>query len=332
MKKFRRAKMDKFNIEKLNSVREELAGRIKKTPILALNGSKIAPLIPQNTPMFIKLELFQHTGSFKARGALLGVDWLTPAQRKKGIATFSGGNHALAISWAAHQCGVSAKVIMPKFADPIRIEGCKENGAEVILAEDIASAATLLNEIAETEDRKILHPFNDVNMAFGAASCGAEFMEDLSEPDIVILPVGGGGLIAGMAAAIKHYHPETKVIGVEPKGANSLNRSFLSGKPEALDKVETIADSLGAPSALSASFELARANVDEIIEIEDQVMAEMMLEMRDRLNLFVEPACAASLGAAVGPLRSEIVGKKIGVLACGSNISANRFAHYTQSL
>ena len=85
-------------------------------------------------------------------------------------------------------------------------------------------------------------------------------------------------------------------------------------------------------SALSASFELARANVDEIIEIEDQVMAEMMLEMRDRLNLFVEPACAASLGAAVGPLRSEIVGKKIGVLACGSNISANRFAHYTQSL
>ena len=280
----------------------------------------------------MKLELFQHTGSFKARGALLGVDWLTPTERKKGIATFRVGNHALAVTWASYQCGVSAKVIMPKFADPMRIEGCREMGAEVILTDDIAAAVTLLKEISETENRKILHPFNDLNMAFGAASCGAEFIEDLPELDIVILPVGGGGLIAGMAAAFKYYYPKTKIIGVEPKGANSLNRSFLSGTPVALAKVETIADSLGAPSALAASFELARANVDEIIEIEDRIMAEMMLEMRDRLNLFAEPACVASLGAAVGPLRSEILGKKIGVLACGSNISANRFAHYTQSL
>jgi threonine dehydratase len=157
-------------------------------------------------------------------------------------------------------------------------------------------------------------------------------MEDVPELDIVILPVGGGGLIAGMAAAIKYSYPKTKIIGVEPKGANSLNRSFSSGKPEALAKVETFADSLGAPSALTASFELARANVDEIIEIEDQVMAEMMLEMRDRLNLFAEPACAASLGAALGPLHAEISGKKIGVLACGSNISANRFAEITKDL
>ena len=332
MKKFTPEKMDKFDIEHLGAVRNALSGRVKRTPVLALNGSKIAPLIPQNTEIFMKLELFQHTGSFKARGALLGVDWLTPTERKKGIATFSGGNHALAVTWASYQCGVSAKVIMPKFADPMRIEGCREMGAEVILTDDIAAAATLLKEISETENRKILHPFNDLNMAFGAAACGAEFIEDLPELDIVILPVGGGGLIAGMAAAFKYYYPKTKIIGVEPKGANSLNRSFLSGKPEALAKVETIADSLGAPSALAASFELARANVDEIIEIEDRIMAEMMLEMRDRLNLFAEPACAASLGAALGPLHAEISGKKIGVLACGSNISANRFAEITKDL
>ncbi|MCH1515406.1 MAG: pyridoxal-phosphate dependent enzyme, partial [Alphaproteobacteria bacterium] len=160
--------MDNFNIEHLSAVRNVLSGRVKRTPVLALNGSKIAPLIPQNTEMFIKLELFQHTGSFKARGALLGVDWLTPAERERGIATFSGGNHALAVTWASCQCGISAKVIMPKFADPIRIEGCRDMGAEVILTDDIASAATLLKKISETENRKILHPFNDLNMAFGA--------------------------------------------------------------------------------------------------------------------------------------------------------------------
>ena len=324
--------MDKFNIKRLSAIRNALSGRVKRTPVLALNSSKIAPLIPQNTEVFMKLELFQHTGSFKARGALLGVDWLTPTERQKGIATFSGGNHALAVTWASYQCGVSVKVIMPKFADPIRIEGCREMGAEVILTDDIASAANLLKEISETENRKILHPFNDLNMVFGAASCGAEFMEDAPELDIVILPVGGGGLIAGMAATIKYHYPKTKIIGVEPRGANSLNRSFSSGKPEALAKVETIADSLGAPSALAASFELARANVDDVMEIEDQVMAEMMLEMRDRLNLFAEPACAASLGAALGPLHAEISGKKIGVLACGSNISASRFAKVTKDL
>ena len=125
-----------------------------------------------------------------------------------------------------------------------------------------------------------LHPFNDVNMAYGSASCGAEFVEDIPKADIFVIPVGGGGLIAGMAAAIKHHNPKVQVIGVEPKGANSLLQSFLSGQPQALRKVNTIADSLGAPCALMESFELARANVDEIIEIEDQVMVQTMQQMR----------------------------------------------------
>ena len=310
-------------------MRAALAGRVIRTPVLALQGSKIAPLVPLDAELYMKLELFQHTGSFKARGALLGIDRLTDGQRKGGVVTFSGGNHALAISWASSQSGVSAKVIMPKSADPIRIRGCEEMGAEVILTDDISSAAAQLQQISKTENREILHPFNDVNMAYGSASCGAEFVEDMPEADMFIIPVGGGGLIAGLAAAIKYYNPKVKVIGVEPKGANSLHRSFLSGRPEALDYVNTIADSLSAPSALAESFQLARANVDEIIEIEDQVMSQTMLQMRDRLNLFVEPACAAALGAALGPLRSELSGKRVGVLACGSNISAARFADYT---
>ena len=152
----------------------------------------------------------------------------------------------------------------------------------------------------------------------------------MPEADVFVIPVGGGGLIAGMAAAIKDHNPKVKVIGVEPKGANSLYRSFLSGRPETLDKVDTIADSLGAPSSLADSFQLARANVDKIIEIEDKVMIQSMQQMRDQLNLFVEPACAASLGAALGPLKSALRSKRVGVLACGSNISAARYEHYTR--
>ena len=321
--------MQGFDIQQLDEVRQSLTGRIISTPVLPLRGSKIAALLPEDSELFMKLELFQHTGSFKARGALLGVDWLEAEQAKSGVATFSGGNHALAVSWASQHCGVSAKVIMPKTADPLRIRGCQDLSADVVLADDIAAAAALLDEVAIKEGRKILHPFNDVNMAFGAATCGAEFIEDAPQLEIVVLPVGGGGLIAGMAAAIKQVSPDTKIIGVEPQGANSLHRSFASGRPEALTSVQTIADSLGAPSALRESFELARAHVDEVITIDDQIMAETMLQMRDRLNLFVEPACAASLGAALGPLRAELCGKKVGVLACGANISANRFHHYT---
>lgn len=322
--------MDEFHISELPMVRAALSGRIIRTPVLALQGSKIAPLLPLDAELFMKLELFQHTGSFKARGALLGVDSLTDEQRERGVVTFSGGNHALAIAWASRQHGVSAKVIMPKAADPVRVMGCEDMGAEVILTDDIASASTQLQRIAKTENRMILHPFNDLNMVYGSASCGAEFVEDVPRLDIFVIPVGGGGLIAGMAAAIKHHDPKIQVIGVEPKGANSMRRSFLSGRPESLVKVDTIADSLGAPSALAESFQLARTYVDEIVEIDDKVMSHTMQQMRDRLNLFVEPACAASLGAVIGPLRSELSSKRVGVLACGSNISAARYAHYTR--
>jgi len=324
-----RQKPDAFAPELINRYRSALNGQIIRTPTLPLVGSKIAPLLPEGAEAYLKCELFQHTGSFKARGAWLGMAWLNEEERSHGVATFSGGNHALAISWAAQQFGISAKVIMPRAADPLRIAGCRQMGAEVILTEDIAAAAALLQEIGTTENRTILHPFNDINMAYGAASCGAEFIEDTPVLDYVVLPVGGGGLIAGMAAAIKHKCPDTIIIGVEPCGANSLSRSFASQKPEALSEVKTIADSLGAPAALAESFSLARRYVDEVIEIDDMVMSEMMVEMRDRLNLFVEPACAASLGAASGPLRKKLAGKQIGVMACGANISAARFDRYT---
>lgn len=323
--------MDAFTTDRIAATRAELEGKVIRTPILPLRSSKIAPYIPAGADLFLKLELFQQTGSFKARGASLGVTWLTDAQRRRGVTTFSGGNHALAIAWAARDAGVSAKVVMTEAADPFRIEGCRALGAEIVLVPDMMAAVPVLDALAEEEGRQILHPFNDVNMAYGAASCGAEMVEDCPPLDLVVLPVGGGGLISGMAAAIKHLSPTTTVIGVEPEGADSLGRSFRSGRAEALDRVATIADSLGAPMAMPESMALARRNVDELITIPDQLMADTMLLMRHTLNLIAEPACTASLAAALGPLRDRVAGRHVGVLACGSNISADRYAAYTET-
>jgi len=321
--------MTSLDPETISDSRAALAGRVIRTPVLPLTGSKIAPYVPADAELFIKLELFQHTGSFKARGASLGIDWLTDEQRRNGVAGFSGGNFALALAWAARQQNVPAKVVMAKTADPMRIEGCRDLGAEVVLVDGIAAALPMLDQIEREEGRKILHPFDDLNMAYGAATCGAELVEDMPQLDMVVLPVGGGGLIAGMAAAIKQMSPETTVIGVEPEGADSLGRSFASGQPETLEAVNTIADSLGAPKAMAASMALARAHVDEMITIPDSLMAETMLLMHQALNLVAEPACTASLGATLGPLRNRAAGKRIGVLACGSNIGRDRFSTYT---
>ena len=323
--------MDAFTTARIAATRAELEGKVIRTPILPLRSSKIAPYIPAGADLFLKLELFQQTGSFKARGASLGVTWLTDAQRRRGVTTFSGGNHALAIAWAARDAGVSAKVVMTEAADPFRIEGCRALGAEIVLVPDMMAAVPVLDALAEEEGRQILHPFNDVNMAYGAASCGAEMVEDCPPLDLVVLPVGGGGLVSGMAAAIKHLSPTTTVIGVEPEGADSLGRSFRSGRAESLDRVATIADSLGAPMAMPESMALARRNVDELITIPDQLMADTMLLMRHTLNLIAEPACTASLAAALGPLRDRVAGRHVGVLACGSNISADRYAAYTET-
>ena len=139
--------MTDFDYERIADARKALAGRVIRTPVMPLCSSKIAPYIPDNAELFIKLELFQHTGSFKARGSCLGIDWLDDAQRQRGVAGFSGGNFALALAWAAQSAGVPAKVVMSKTADPYRIQGCRDLGAEVVLVDGIAAALPTLDRI-----------------------------------------------------------------------------------------------------------------------------------------------------------------------------------------
>ena len=305
---------------------EKLRSRIVETPVLPIVSDRITPYLPASAGVVMKLELFQHTGSFKARGALLNVLALSDDQLKRGITAVSAGNHAIAAAWAARQRGTTAKVVMMASADPVRVAACKALGAEVIQAENVHLAFAEVDRIVAEEGRTFVHPFEGLTTVTGTATLGLEFLRQAGSLDAVIVPCGGGGLIAGMARAIKLVSPATAVYGVEPEGADSMARSFAAGSAQKLDAVKTIADSLGAPMALPFSFSVAKAHVDEIVLITDSAMLKAQALLYDALKIAVEPAGAASTAALIGPLQQRLAGKRIGVIACGSNISETKFA------
>ncbi len=170
-----------------------------------------------------------------------------------------------------------------------------------------------------------MHPFEGPNVALGAGTCGLEICEQADEFDVVIVPVGGGGLIGGIANVVKRLRPHCDVIGVEPVGADTMRRSLASGKPEAIDKVQTIADSLGAPYALPYSFTLSQLHVDRMVTVDDRLLRETMGFLFRAMKIAVEPACCASTAALLGPLRDELRGKRVMLVMCGSNIDWKTF-------
>jgi threonine dehydratase len=253
---------------------------------------------------------------------------LPPDALARGVTAVSAGNHAMAVGYAARALGTTAKVVMPRTASPARIEGSRAYGAEVVLVEDVHAAFAKVKEIEAQEGRTFIHPFEGPLTALGTATLGLELLAQAPDLDAVIVPIGGGGLCAGVAAAVKQASPRTLVFGVEPEGADSMHRSFRAGKPESIDKVRTIADSLGAPYAAPYSFALCKRFVDDLALVtDDQLRAAMGLLFRSA-KLAVEPAGAAATAALCGPLRERLAGKKVGVIVCGANIDAATFAKH----
>ena len=319
------------SLEEIREAADQIAGDVIKTPVLPLISARWDGVLPDCAGVTLKLELFQQAGSFKARGALLGIRRLDAAQRRAGVVAASGGNHALAVSWAAQAAGVDALICMPKATDPARIAGCEALGAKVALFEDMAAAFAGMEAAAEA-GRSLMHPFEAAHMVLGSATCGAEYLGQAPDVDTFVIPIGGGGLIAGMAAAIKQMRPDAQVIGVEPVGADSMSQSFAAGQPVRIGKVATIADSLGAPLSMPLTYGIARDNVDRIVRIEDGEMLAAMDLYQQTLRITAEPACAASLAAILGPLRDDLAGRQVGIIACGSNISLTRYGELMQAL
>ena len=210
----------------------------------------------------------------------------------------------------------------------LRIKRCRHFGAEVVLADDVHSAFDLAHDIQEREGRFFVHPYEGADVVLGTATVGLEICDQVPELDAVIVPIGGGGLCAGISSAVKQMIPHCEVIGVEPVGADSMHRSFANGKPESIEKVMTIADSLGAPFALPISYQLCRENVDELVLVNDEELKDAMGILFREMRIAVEPACTATTAALMGPLSGRFSGKKVLAVMCGSNIDWPTFSQH----
>lgn len=314
------------SVEDIRAARERLGERVRETPTWPWRGRTIEAVAGAGTKVFLKLELFQYAGTFKPRGALLNAMALSDDELQRGVTAVSAGNHAIAVAFAARTVGTSAKVVMARSANPARVALCRAWGAEIVLAADMGRAFEEVKRIETEEKRTFIHPFEGELTALGTATVGYELCRQVENLDAVIVPIGGGGLIAGIACAVKQMQPRCRVFGVEPAGADTMRRSFAAGSPQSMEKTDTIADSLAAPHAAPYSFALARHFVDELVTIEDEAMRRAMGLLFADMKLAVEPAGAAATAALCGPLCERLRDKRVGVIVCGANLDIETFA------
>jgi threonine dehydratase len=315
-------------VKQIAAARARLDNLIIETPVHRWRGPEIAAAAGADTQVVLKLELFQYTGSFKPRGALTNMLNMSKDALARGATAVSAGNHAIAVAYAAKTLGATARVVMIKTANPFRVERCRSYGAEVVLAEDVHSAFATVKEIEKSEGRSFVHPYEGELTVLGTATLGHEWCRQAPDLDAVIVGIGGGGLAAGVACAVKQMRPQCQVFGVEPEGADSMHRSFAAGEPRPIEKVATIADSLGAPFALPYSFGVCRRFLDELVKVDDDALRRAMRMLYGEMKLAAEPAGAAATAALCGPLRARLAGKRVGVLVSGSNIDIATFARH----
>lgn len=313
-------------IEEIRQLQARLSQWLVRTPVLRCRNLEYR--FGGSAELYAKLEFLQQTGTFKTRGALSAMLRLDSRQLKAGVTAVSAGNHAIATAFAARAVGTSAKVVMVRTASPVRIAACRGFGAEIVLADDVHQAFDIAESIRLDEGRFFVHPFEGRPVTTGTATIGLEICEQVDGIDVIVVPVGGGGLCAGIASAAKQINPGLRIIGVEPRGADTMHRSFASGRPEKIDRVSTIADSLGAPFALPYSLALCQRYVDQLVRVSDDELRSAMRMLYEDVKIAIEPACAATTAALFGPLREQLDGKKVVLVFCGSNIDWTTFENH----
>jgi threonine dehydratase len=274
-------------------------------------------------PVFLKCENLQKTGSFKVRGALNRILELDDVARGRGVATVSAGNHAQAVAWAAARAGISATVVMPADASPTKARASEEYGAEVILQGTIIEAFDLALEVAQDRGLTFLHAFDDPLIIAGQGTVALEVLEDVPDVATVVAPVGGGGLISGVALAVASLAPAARVFGVEPHGACAMRKSLDKGEAVHIESVDTIADGLGAPMAGELTFEVVRRHVADVVLVSDDEIREAMAFLLARTKLLVEPAGAAGVAALLAGRIPLADGPVVAILS-GGNVDLDR--------
>lgn len=303
------------SVDEILAARERLRGVVVETPLdLSRALSAIA-----GGPVFIKCENLQRTGSFKIRGAYNRIVRLSKEECRAGVVAASAGNHAQGVALAASQAGTSATVYMPESASLPKVEATRRYGAEVILTgKDFGAAYEAALERAEQTGAVFVHPFDHADVIAGQGTVGLEMHERMKDIGTVVVPVGGGGLISGIAAALKELRPEVRIVGVQAEGAAAFPPSLAQGAPVTLEQMATIADgiSANAPGALTLAH--VQRLVDEVVTVTDESIASALVLALERMKLVIEPSAAAAVAAVqqcLGGLRPPVA-----VVLSGGNI------------
>ncbi len=268
--------------------------------------------------VYIKPENLQRTGSFKVRGAYNKIAKLTSEEKKKGVIASSAGNHAQGVALAAQKLGIKAVIVMPRHTPLIKVEATKQYGAEVILHGEVYDEAyQKALELQEKEGYVFIHPFNDEDVIEGQGTIALEVMEEIPDADIIVVPLGGGGLISGVAAAAKLKNPQIKIIGVEPEGAASAIKSLEKGKVTELREVSTIADGAAVKRIGEINFDYVKDYVDEIITVSDYELMEAFLLLVEKHKIVAENAGILSIA---GLKKINVKNKKVISILSGGNI------------
>lgn len=304
----------------ITAAQQRLDGRVVHTPLLA------APVLGEELGLrlAVKAENLQHTGSFKTRGAMNAL--LARAEREgmpAGLVAFSAGNHAIAVAFAGRAFGLPAVVCMPPGAVPSKLAAVRRLGAEAVLTDDLLDTA---QRIAAERGFHLLPPFDDPDVIAGQATVGREILTDGPRPDLVLVPVGGGGLISGIAAAVRELSPATRIVGVEPDGANALTHALRTGERVLPVRPASVADGLAAPFAGRHTLAHVRALVDEVVEVSEAAILPAWSDLVDATKLVVEPAAAVTLAALRAGLVRAAPGERAVLVLSGGNVAPSVLA------
>jgi threonine dehydratase len=309
-----------ISLQDIQAAAKRIHGAVYRSPCTySLTLSRLL-----DAKVYCKLDHLQMTGSFKERGARNKLLLMPEDAKKAGVIAASAGNHAQALAYHGQLLGISVTVVMPKWAPLVKVGNCRTLGANVILhGESFADARAHAMAMAQEKNLTYVHGFDDPDIIAGAGTMALEILEDVPNPDAIFIPIGGGGLIAGCATAIKAISPRTKVIGVEPRNAPTYYASVKAGKVTRIDVQPTLADGLAIAEIGSLCFEIARHVVDEVVLVEEGQLARAVLRLLEMEKTVVEGAGASSLAAAMEK-KSDFAGKTIVLCLCGGNIDVSQ--------
>ena len=305
-------------LEDVRAARERIAGRVARTPLLPADALGAS----------LKCEHLQRTGSFKPRGIVNAVASLGDDERARGVITMSAGNTAIALAYAGQALGARATVVMPEAAPASKIEASRAYGADIVLHADRVTLGDRLRTEREARGAVLVHPYDDARVIAGQGTIGLEILDDIPDVDLVVVPVGGGGLIAGIAVALAALRSRVRVIGVETRGAPTMRVALDAGEPRRLERIDTIADGLTAPIAGTLPFEIVRRRVADVVLIDDQAVLEGLRFLATRAKQVVEPAGAAAVGALLCGAVPRRAGERVVAILSGGNVDPDRYADF----